>query len=133
MPTIRPNLLFVYGTLRKGFGNHYFLQGAAEKGNGEIEGILYASGMLPMIAEGKGVVKGEVYEIPTSEMWYDLDALEGHPTWYVRQVVEAIMEDGTSQAVWAYFMRPSSLANERVKKVPSGDYAILRQEWAKES
>lgn len=131
-----PNLLFVYGTLRKGFGNHVMMSGCTFLGDGTIQALLYAHGMLPMIGHGDGTVKGELYKVPDEE-WRHLDGLEGHPNWYCREHTNVTLADGKVVRAWAYFMLPQYLKNYTEKSshmgsasiVESGDYAILRDKW----
>jgi gamma-glutamylcyclotransferase (GGCT)/AIG2-like uncharacterized protein YtfP len=120
------NLLFVYGTLRQGMGNHPLLGGCSYLGKGRIQAKLYLSGWLPMIYPGDGVTIGEVYEIPDQEKWHRLDSLEGHPDWYERRLVPVTFEDGDEATVWAYFMCDGY---PTATYVESGDYAKERGEW----
>jgi len=86
------HLLFVYGTLKKGFHNHTLISNATYRGRATLgdEYILY-SGYLPYVKHtppgviSPGVV-GELYEVP-EELIADLDSLEGHPLLYTRTQV----------------------------------------------
>lgn len=120
---MKNNLLFVYGTLRKGHGNHYLLEDCKQvSALASIRADLYLSGRLPMIFEGDGKTYGEVYEIPDEATWRRLDGLEGHPTWYERREVDAeILPDKTlTFKVWAYFMNGGPYPG--LEKAESGDY-----------
>ena len=116
------NLLVVYGTLRKGHGNHYLMEDCAPVAEGAtVKATLYLSGLLPMIFEGEDTVLGEIYEIPSLEKWKRLDALEGHPDWYERREVDATNpKDGSTVKVWVYFMKGESY--EGLHRSPTGDY-----------
>lgn len=79
--------LFVYGTLKKGFNNHHFLQDATYIEEATIKGTLLNLGWFPgYIPEGEGEVHGEVYEI-NDEILKRIDHLEGHPDFYTRKDV----------------------------------------------
>ena len=69
--------MFVYGTLRSGYGNHRLLEGSILEGRGVIPGRLYVCGLPYYKNEGTGDVHGELYRV-TDETLRRLDALEGH-------------------------------------------------------
>lgn len=84
--------LFVYGTLKRGGGNHYYLR----HGNflGEyytVPGYGLTVTTLPYLLEdeeGPGCW-GELYEVDRFTL-FDIDNLEGHPTWYKRKEISII-------------------------------------------
>jgi len=60
--------LFVYGTLKKGFRLHYFLNRSKFVGNKELKEfdmykIDFNGLTFPYVIPGKGTIKGEVYEV----------------------------------------------------------------------
>lgn len=79
--------LFVYGTLKKGFHNHRFLENQKFVANGTTEDkfLLYKKFTLPYLSDAKEAqqyghqVKGEVYSIKNIQ---DIDRLEGVPFHY---------------------------------------------------
>lgn len=84
--------VFVYGTLKRGFGNNaYYLapdeDGVAKSeflGEDSIDGMVMRSlGGFPGVSRGEGTVHGEVYEVG-AEVLRSLDRLEGHPHFYIR-------------------------------------------------
>lgn len=84
--------VFVYGTLKQGYGNHRLLTGAKFLGefttkqpfNLRDGGFPYA---VRNQEENNGLVKGEVYEVD-DDILQQLDWLEGVPRHYQRQPVE---------------------------------------------
>lgn len=103
-----PDLCFVYGTLRRGFGNHRIMQRAGGEFMGNAATIipfpLVVDG-LPYLLDcpGEGFqVEGELYRIP-KDGWADLDRLEGHPHFYCRRV-ESFLLNGEAVQAWAYFL-----------------------------
>lgn len=77
--------VFVYGTLKKGFGNHRLLEDAEYVGDAETTSdtyTMYNLGSFPGVKEGGSTrVTGEVYKVNDEEL-ASLHRLEGHPTFY---------------------------------------------------
>lgn len=81
--------LFVYGTLKQGFNNHYIIENAPMIAkNTSIEGDMFSLGGFPGVVPGRGIVWGEIYDI-TEDQLKRTDRLEGHPTFYKRTPVVA--------------------------------------------
>jgi gamma-glutamylcyclotransferase (GGCT)/AIG2-like uncharacterized protein YtfP len=92
----RNNLIAVYGTLRKGCGNHsHFLRNADFKGEFSTEPVysLYSLGGFPGLkANGNTSVKMEVYAVNDDEA-DTVDSLEGYsknrtPHFYDKEEIE---------------------------------------------
>lgn len=86
------NLVFVYGTLKKGLGNHALLSrhGAVYHGEHYTSNkfsLYRCNSNLPYAVKeiGSGI-KGEVYKV-SDKCLEDLDILEGHPNWYKREII----------------------------------------------
>lgn len=94
--------VFVYGTLKKGEGNHRLLQGRALFcGEDSIHGKLFDLGAFPAaVQEGDNVIHGEVYMVGPHTL-RSLDGLEGHPHFYERKEVMLLNE---KKLAWAYFL-----------------------------
>jgi len=86
-------LIFVYGTLKRNFGNNVLLQRGQFVDMDVIDGykLIYAGGYegsFPFAIQNEGTgIRGEVFDI--SGDYLDatlnrLDQLEGHPDWYIR-------------------------------------------------
>lgn len=71
--------VFVYGTLRRGHGNHRLLKSANFIGEAYVYGTMAALGGIPAVIElgGKNKVRGEVYGVNDDEL-KELDRLEGY-------------------------------------------------------
>lgn len=114
--TILPKV-FVYGTLKQGYGNWArLLHNERMLGVGEVEGILFHLGNFPALslADKFGKVHGEVYEVPWEKLT-QLDTLEGHPKFYFRQMINM----SPYGRVWTYtFPYESAARQDRV--IPSG-------------
>lgn len=98
--------LFVYGTLRRGQGNHYHLRHAKFIGEYYTEpGYGLVVNGLPYLVEdeedGPGCW-GEVYEVDRLTL-IDIDHLEGHPEWYRRKTINVINpENQHKEEAYAY-------------------------------
>jgi gamma-glutamylcyclotransferase (GGCT)/AIG2-like uncharacterized protein YtfP len=118
-PFPQPNdLVFVYGTLRKG-GEYQWVMG---KANGVLLGHGKLNTPYPLILDrypclldlpGEGYrVEGEVYQIPESSGWKHLDWLEDHPNEYLRRIEMVQMKDKIIHA-WTYFyLRSENLSTD---------------------
>ena len=94
-------LVFVYGSLKRGFCNHGLLKDAKfikHDQTKEAEYRMYSAGAFPMVSNGDKHIGGELYEV--AEATLDrLDRLEGHPNWYKR---EQVYLQGHDAPAWMY-------------------------------
>ncbi len=122
------DLLFVYGTLRRGLPMHRLLRPhAVFLGEGRVQGRLYEAGGYPgLVLEGDGRVKGELYRLrrPNSVLRV-LDRYEGcspsdpQPHEYRRVLTEVRRARGGRMRAWVYEYR---LPAAGLELIPSGDY-----------
>jgi gamma-glutamylaminecyclotransferase len=125
-PTTR---VAVYGTLKSGFGNSGLLDDQEFVGQGvtsdyyplEVEGLPY---LHDIKGEGEQVVV-EVYDV-TSECLQRLDRLEGHPSFYKRQVISISLDDWRKTRAWVYFIQNRGLS-PRAELTDS--YGVERNPW----
>jgi len=109
-PARERQLVFVYGTLKRGEQNHHWLEGASWQGEAELPGVvLHDLGPFPMAVVGAGLALGEVYAVEGSGL-AKLDELEGYPRLYNRQVMELV--DG--RRAWVYLGRPRQVRHAPV-------------------
>ena len=100
--------LFVYGSLKKSFENHHFLDGA------KFLGVATTKEKYPMVnivkaypylinqkRKGK-IIKGEAYVID-KQILSRLDLLEGYPEHYDRANITLLVGDATLEAI-TYFV-----------------------------
>lgn len=100
--------LFVYGTLKKGYTNHYILEmlgaeliGKAMLPNSELYvGRLPDCRRLPYLIKGDDKVSGELYHVPKKALKY-LDIFEGVPHFYNREKLTVTTRDDKVEA-WIY-------------------------------
>jgi len=111
-------LVFVYGTLRRGHGNHVLLQNSkfVDYGFTKDKYAMYHTG-IPFVNEYEEVsnIFGEVYQV-SGHVLEMLDLLEGHPGWYERK--KTIVIGGKKRyRAWLYFNN-----TKEGELIESGDY-----------
>jgi len=124
-------LLFIYGTLRKGgaHGRHDLLERDARfVARARMRGRLYDLGEYPglVASDADAWAHGDVYELADPRaMLARLDDYEGcgpgdaKPHEYERERREVLMETGACEMAWVYVYR-GTLAGKR--EIRSGDY-----------
>lgn len=136
--------IFVYGTLKKGFSNHWLLEDQEFIGKAEttLDYVMLGQG-IPYVYESdkayrgdvgyplelvKGSkIKGELYKV-SDEALARIDQLEGHPRWYCRKQINVRVDIGNKHLscyysmttkAWIYFMRTErSIGSRRHKGYP---------------
>jgi len=115
----RADLLFVYGTLMRGFALHRLIEERAEcLGGGTVKGRLLDLGAYPAaVPDPHGIVVGEVYRLGETGLWRVLDSAEGPQ--YHREGVAVRMADGREVTAFIYWYGgPLDLG----VPIPGGDY-----------
>jgi gamma-glutamylcyclotransferase (GGCT)/AIG2-like uncharacterized protein YtfP len=117
-------IVFVYGTLRRGECNHPVMMPYMVRalGKGRIRGQLYDLGAYPAIdISQSGVVTGE-WTLVTEEGLKRLDLLEEYPEYYDRTIVT----DVTRQIQgWVYHMTGRIPRN--AVRIGHGDWVLWRK------
>jgi gamma-glutamylcyclotransferase (GGCT)/AIG2-like uncharacterized protein YtfP len=89
---------FVYGTLKRNYGNNIVLGSAKFVGAGTTvsQDFRMLNGGFPMVFTGGNFgIKGEVFEVTDEQTERNLDRLEGVPHLYTRSEVEVRIGDDT--------------------------------------
>lgn len=137
------HIIFVYGTLLKGFGNHHRIGDDPESkflGKDTLNASMYGRGIPIIDVYEPGIVHGELYEI-NDRVLASLDRLEGYDPrmkktcGYVR--VKVTTQSGVDTFVYSM---PIEEHNQRDKepnrwhgpKVAHGDYRKMRADALKE-
>jgi gamma-glutamylcyclotransferase (GGCT)/AIG2-like uncharacterized protein YtfP len=122
-------LLFVYGTLMRGFRLHDLLSQAKFRGEATVAGRLCDLGLFPALSlDGVGRVQGEVYEVdaPTLRI---IDRVEGydahcHSGPYLREPVEVLSTDGKLLAVQVYAANMNLAGRPQIETGAIADYRL---------
>jgi gamma-glutamylcyclotransferase (GGCT)/AIG2-like uncharacterized protein YtfP len=130
------DLLFTYGTLRRGFELHHHLMRLRAKccGEGEVAGRLFDLGHYPGARPSSRKdewIRGEVYQLrqPPRDLRV-LDEIEGcNPgapggDEFVRGMSELVLDSGERRRAWVYWLREGIVTTRRIT---SGDYAQWRR------
>jgi len=101
-PQSSPQLLFVYGSLKRGQRAHHLLERLDWLGEAWLPGAcLHDLGPFPMAVPGEGRIQGEVYAVGEADL-EALDRYEGAPRLFERHWLN--LEDG--RRAWVYLGRP---------------------------
>lgn len=99
----------VYGTLKRGYGNHRLLKNCSVylgewllSGNYSMVDLGAFPGVID--SEGQSTILTEVYSLDGPTVLQNLDRLEGHPSFYCRREVLVRNQSGDSKSVWLYFL-----------------------------
>lgn len=96
--------VFVYGTLKRGYGNNRLLRNSEFVDVGvsaDNEFTMYCNGGFPYVFDsGEAFVAGEVYSV-TDEVFGHLDGLEGYPRHYDRKQIDVSTKKGIIKC-WIY-------------------------------
>ena len=101
------DILFVYGSLKKGFDNHNLLAKDATYIGKAITVDKYGMfgdsfGNYPyLIPTPIMQIHGELYHIKSKDLWKKLDEFEGAPKYYDRQKI-LVTTDDTIQSAFVY-------------------------------
>ncbi|HET8576284.1 MAG TPA: gamma-glutamylcyclotransferase family protein [Methylomirabilota bacterium] len=116
---MRPDLLFAYGTLMRGFPLHHLLAGRAGRvGTGQVRARLLDLGAYPAAVPATyGVVYGELYRVSDPALWITLDSAEG-PQYHREQVAVRNSSGRNVNAFIYWYTGPL----DRGIPIPGGDY-----------
>lgn len=104
-----PQLVFVYGTLRRGGSNHFRMAGAEFISSGTITGRMYRIDWYPglVLDEAGGEIHGEVYSVGPEQL-EALDVFEGlsageiEGSEYRRVLTTVVRRDSQTTSAWVW-------------------------------
>lgn len=115
------NKVFVYGTLKRGFGNYERILENSSTFLGEYTSkekySMLNFGPFPgVLLNGKGKIKGEVFEVDNNT-FKRLDELEGYPHFYNRLEIDTIYGKA-----WMYYVSRDDEYTRDRDLVADGDW-----------
>jgi gamma-glutamylcyclotransferase (GGCT)/AIG2-like uncharacterized protein YtfP len=127
--------VFVYGTLKRGYGNHHILADSRFVGEGETVARcrLFNSGFpvlrrrLNLDGPWNAPVRGEIYEVTNPETLARLDRLESEGFMYHRRIKKIRTDDGQIVKAHTYIGDARRFRNYEIYPAPQGAY-----NWQKE-
>jgi gamma-glutamylcyclotransferase (GGCT)/AIG2-like uncharacterized protein YtfP len=114
-----PALICVYGTLRKGHGNHRIIEDCKYLGEFHTEPIflmLSLGGFPGLFFNGEDSILCEVFKIEDDNTLRRLDRLEGYPSFYNRTQIETPWG-----LAWVYYLEEKDRYSN-LGRVESGDW-----------
>lgn len=129
--------IFVYGTLKKGFGNHRVLGNSVFIGEAITvdDSFTMFDGGFPYVSDrftdgNQGRIVGELYETDRQTILDALDRLEGVPHLYVKREIDVTTMDGSTYIAQMYVA--SEGTNDYLgKKVPMNPHGVHKLlEWS---
>lgn len=131
-----PKRIFVYGTLKRRYGNHGVLGNSVFLGEGVTvdQSFTMFDGGFPFVSDGfpgdhNGTIVGELYETNDKRILDNLDRLEGVPYLYVKREVDVTLLDGNTYQATIYVASEGSNARltSKTPMKPKGRAKLL--EW----
>jgi len=112
-------LLFVYGSLKKGFDNHNILSKYAKrlgKAHTVKKFAMFEDsfGNYPYLVDMPfSKIKGELYQITRAELMQKIDEFEGAPDYYVRKKIEVKSHHGVKRA-FVYIQEDAKTPTDKI-------------------
>jgi len=115
-------MVFVYGTLRRGGSNQWRMAQARFMVEGSVRGRLYRIDWFPgfLADENAGQVRGEIFMVDTDTM-AALDEFEGSEYRRAKIAVENVDATDAGSIIEAWIWQWLGEANES-QRIPSGDW-----------
>lgn len=114
-------MLFVYGSLKRGFHNHSYLRGARFFGEGRtrpVFDLVDLDDFPATVRAGRFHIQGEIYRV-NSRILGDVDLLEGNGIFYER-VIETIFTSNGEVDCWLYVLIARDARMKSVAPLPDG-------------
>lgn len=115
-------LLFVYGSLKKGFDNNRILNKAiyVSKAQTVRKFAMYKSddGDYPYLVKNKPLytISGEIYKIKRKDLMQKIDLFEGSPDYYLRESINVKTRSGNKRVFTYFYIDKNSHKNKELIK-----------------
>ena len=118
--------MFVYGTLKRGFGLANWMKGAKYIGNAKLAGYkMYTNHNYPAIVKGDSiddVVSGEVFEVE-KDVFESISGMERGAGYGIDEV-DVMTDEKVLLDIPAFVMRQSQVENDRWSLVKDGNFKL---------
>lgn len=112
--------VYVYGTLRKGYGNNSLMKGGILLSVDRLKGWnMFTHGGFPWITRGTGEITAELWWIPDGAI-HAVDSLEGEGLMYHREKIRT--PHGTKAFI---YVAGEMLTAKKSIKIKSGDWEVF--------
>jgi len=113
------NYIFIYGSLKRGCNNNYlnkleFVDNCITKNKFRLINGKHFPYLLNK--KGKFNIKGELYKINNEIDLIEIDKFEGHPTYFKRETIEVILNNGKNINCYVYFYQDLSQSGEEISE-----------------
>lgn len=117
------HLIFVYGTLKRGWGNNAIIHDQtfmSEAITLEHKFSMFSLGGFPGVVAGDKQIKGELWEVDDTA-FARCDRLEGHPNFYKRELIH-VNNDAWTDTVeaWIYIYQGSVEGRQPIEEWTHG-------------
>ncbi len=124
--TQEPEIVFVYGTLRRGGSDHFRMAAATFVSEATVSGRLYRVHWYPglVLDEAGDEIHGDVYQVDQStlailDVFEGLSAGSGEGTEYRRLKVEVVLQDSQVVEAWVWEWIGST---DEIKRLADGNW-----------
>jgi gamma-glutamylcyclotransferase (GGCT)/AIG2-like uncharacterized protein YtfP len=120
-----PSLICVYGTLRRGHGNHRILENSEFLGEFRTENgytMISLGGFPGLLLDGKDSIVCEVFKVDNKSTAQRLDMLEGYPNFYNRTQI-----DTPWGKAWVYYLEHNEYKLSRYPIIEEGDWNKIQK------
>lgn len=103
------HLIFVYGTLKRGWGNNAIIHDqefVSEAHTVYRNYQMYTLGGFPGVVKGHNFINGELFSVDDTA-FARCDQLEGHPNFYKREEIDVMGKNGEFTRAWIYIYQGS--------------------------
>lgn len=114
-------MLFVYGSLKRGFHNHSYLRGARFFGEGRTRpefDLVDLEDFPATVRSGRFHIQGEIYRV-NRRILDDVDLLEGNGIFYKRIIETIFTSDGEIEC-WLYILVDPDSGSKPIAPLPDG-------------
>ena len=120
-------LIFVYGTLKKGFGNNkIYLSNSQYIGDGITKGYLFTKG-IPFLTDGTDDIQGEMYLIPYND-YMQVRHMELSAGYY-EDIIDVKCKDKIFECITFKYPKNNLIMYNDIERITNYTKRNLRLNW----